>query len=92
MKESEITETVFKLLKHIAPETAPENLKPEENIRQVLGIDSFDYLQFIIGLDETLGIQTAEEDYGKIETLKTLIAYILEKKRITGAAPPVSSP
>lgn len=92
MKESEITETVFKLLKGIAPETAPENLKPEENIRQALGIDSFDYLQFIIGLDETLGIQTAEEDYGKIETVKTLLAYIREKKQITDAAPPISPP
>lgn len=92
MKESEITEAVFKLLKGIAPETAPENLKPEENIRQALGIDSFDYLQFIIGLDETLGIQTAEEDYGKIETLKTLLAYIRDKKQITDATSSIPPP
>jgi acyl carrier protein len=80
MKEQEIRQVIFKLLKNIAPDTQPEQVKPDENIRQALGIDSFDYLQFIIGLDEELSIQTAEEDYGKIETLQTLIEYIAKKK------------
>ena len=81
MKEEEIRQLIFKLLKDIAPETEPEQLKPDDNIRHTLGIDSFDYLQFIIGLDEELAFQTDEEDYGKIETLRTLIDYILKKKK-----------
>lgn len=80
MKEEEIRQLIFKLLKDIAPETKPEQLKSDDNLRQTLGIDSFDYLQFIIALDEELAIQTAEEDYGKIETLRKLIDYISEKK------------
>ena len=56
-------------------------LTPDDNIRHTLGIDSFDYLQFIIGLDEALAIQTAEEDYGKIETLRSLMDYIAKKKK-----------
>lgn len=79
MKEEETRQIIFKLLKNIAPDTEPEQLKPDDNIRHTLGIDSFDCLQFIIGLDESLGIQTAEEDYGKIETLRTLLAYIAQK-------------
>lgn len=81
MKDEEIRQTIFRLLKSIAPDTQPEQLKPDDNIRHTLGIDSFDYLQFIIGLDETLGIQTAEEDYGKIETLRTLLEYIAKEKK-----------
>ena len=81
MKDEEIRQTIFKLLKSIAPDTEPEQLKPDDNIRHTLGIDSFDYLQFIIGIDESLGIQTAEEDYGKIETLRTLLEYITKKKK-----------
>lgn len=81
MKEEETRQIIFKLLKNIAPDTEPEQLKPDDNIRHTLGIDSFDCLQFIIGLDETLGIQTAEEDYGKIETLRTLLEYISKKKK-----------
>ncbi len=85
MKEEEIRPIITKLLKNIAPDTDPEKLKAEDNIRQKLGIDSFDYLQFIIGLDETLGIHTPEEDYGKIETIASLLDYIKNTKEETKA-------
>ena len=80
MKEEEITQVILKLLKDIGPDTEPEKLKPDDNIRHTLGFDSFDYLQFIIGLDKALAIQTAEEDYGKVETLRTLLEYIVKEK------------
>jgi acyl carrier protein len=44
-------------------------------------IDSFDYLQFIVGMDEALSIETPEEDYGKIETMHDLIDYVDQKKK-----------
>lgn len=81
MTEDKIKKILFQLLKNIAPDTEPEKLKPTDNIRQTLMIDSFDYLQFIVGMDESLGIQTPEEDYGKIQTLQELMKYILEKKK-----------
>lgn len=76
MGDEEIKHELIRLLKTIAPDTEPENLKPADKIRQTLGIDSFDYLQFIVGCDDRFGVQTPEEDYGKIETLATLVAYI----------------
>jgi acyl carrier protein len=81
MKEDEIKQAILRLLKNIAPDTEPENLKLDDNIRRTLGIDSFDYLQFVIGLDEAFTIQTAEEDYGKVETLRTLLEYVAKKKK-----------
>lgn len=79
MKDEEIKTTVLSLLKKIAPETEPESLAPTENIRQSLEIDSFDYLRFLVSIDEKFGIQTPEEDYGKIETLEKLVLYINQK-------------
>lgn len=79
MTEDDLRKKVFELLRKIAPDTEPDKLKPEDNIRQVLGIDSFDYLSFIVALDEELGVQTPEEDYGKISTMNTLVPYIQEK-------------
>ncbi len=76
MKDEEIKIVIFQLLTKIAPDVDPKTLGIEDNIREVLGIDSFDFLQFIIGLDEELGIKTPEEDYGKMTTLKALITYI----------------
>lgn len=80
MNEEEIKEIVFQLLKKIAPDTEPSTLKPDENIRETLNIDSFDSLQFIVALNKKTGIEIPEEDYGKIATLKALTAYIKNKK------------
>jgi acyl carrier protein len=79
MSEEEIKKTIFQLLKQIAPETEPSTLKPDENIRETLDIDSFDTLQFLVSLNEKLGIEIPEQDYGKISTLKTLVLYISDK-------------
>jgi acyl carrier protein len=81
MTETEIKQTIFKLLKQIAPDTEPEKLKPDDDIRHTLEIDSFDALQFVVALDEHLGIQTPEADYGKIATIQGLVNYIVEKKK-----------
>jgi acyl carrier protein len=76
MTTTDIRQLLLQQLKSIAPDTEPEQLQPGDNIRQALGIDSFDYLQFMIALDEQFGIQTPEEDYGKIQTLQELSEYV----------------
>lgn len=81
MNQSEILNTIYSLLKNIAPEMDPSMLGPEENIREVLNIDSYDALQFIVALCEKLNIDIPEQDYGKTATVKSLLAY-LEKKTI----------
>lgn len=81
MTEQEIRQTIFQLLKNIAPETEPETLHPDDDIRRTLEIDSFDALQFVVALDEHFGIDTPEADYGKIATIKNLVNYIQEKKK-----------
>lgn len=80
MNDEEVKVTIFRLLRNIAPDTEPEKLKPDDDIRHTLEIDSFDALQFVVALDEHFGIDTPESDYGKIATLKNLVAYIMEKK------------
>lgn len=79
MTREEIQLTIFELLKKTAPETDPTALKPEEDIREALNIDSFDALQFLVAINDKLGIDIPEEDYGKTTTLKSLTAY-LEKR------------
>lgn len=79
MNASEIKAIVISVIKNIAPDTEPEKLQPEDNIRTKLEIDSFDALQIVIALDEKFGIEIPEADYGKIQTLNSLIAYLIEK-------------
>lgn len=76
MTREEIQSAIFELLKKTAPETDPTSLKPDENIREALNIDSFDALQFLVALNDKLGIDIPEEDYGKTATLGSLTDYL----------------
>ncbi|MDF2156625.1 acyl carrier protein [Algoriphagus sp. CAU 1675] len=79
MNQEELKNTVFQLLKNIAPETEPSQLMPDESIREALNIDSYDALQFIVALCEKLDIDIPEEDYGKTRSLKSLLEYLSSK-------------
>jgi acyl carrier protein len=74
--EIQIKETIFKLLKNIAPEAAPETLGADDDVRETLGIDSYDFLNFMIGLNEVFGVEIPETDYGKLSTLNDMSRYI----------------
>lgn len=80
MTDQEIKNHIYQSLKEIAPDTEPSELKPGDNIRESLNIDSFDFLQFITALDEKLQLNIPEEDYGKIAKLEGLVEYIKEKQ------------
>jgi acyl carrier protein len=79
MTEAEIKETIFRILAGIAPEADLEELSPDENLRQALDIDSYDALKFIIGLNEELGVDIPESDYGQLNTLTAIIRYLLAR-------------
>src|SRR3712207_8954836 len=42
--------------------------RSHENVRETLDIDSFDHLNFLIGLHEALGVEIPEGDYGQLTT------------------------
>ena len=75
MTDDQLREIVFRGLRQVAPEADPASLRPEENIRQELDIDSYDFLQFLIGLCEQTGVEIPESDYEKVFTLAGLLRY-----------------
>ncbi len=76
MTESQLREIVFRGLRQIAPESDPSALHGDENIREALDIDSYDFLQFLIGLSEETGLDIPEADYEKVFTLSGLLHYV----------------
>ncbi len=79
MTTTEIRETIIAGLSQIAPEADFEELSPTENIREELDIDSFDFLNFLIGLDDKLGVEIPESDYEKLISMNDLIGYLQER-------------
>ena len=79
MTEAEIRQAIFDSLREIAPEADPQQIRPEENLREALDIDSFDFLNLLIGLHKRLGVQIPEGDYGQLTTLSALVRYLSPK-------------
>ena len=80
MNEQEIKAIIIQLLEKIAPDAAPDELNENDNFRTALGLDSFDFLQFMVALNEKFNIEIPEQDYSDISTLKNITVYILKKK------------
>ena len=79
MTETEIRQAIFDSLRQIAPEADPQKIRPDENLREALDIDSFDFLNLLIGLHERLGVQIPEGDYSQLTTLAALVRYLSPK-------------
>ena len=76
MKDSEIREVVYRLLHRIAPEADIQECDGEVNFRQAFDIDSYDFLRFIIAINEELKVEIPEGEYSRVSTLNGLIGHL----------------
>lgn len=60
MNDDELRSPVLEVFRKIAPEADIESLDPERSFHDQFGIDSVDYLNFVIALEEKLGVRIAE--------------------------------
>jgi acyl carrier protein len=81
MTEAQLKATICKVLGQIAPEADLSTLGPDDNVRETLDIDSFDHLNFLIGLNEALGVEIPEGDYGQLTTLADIVRYLTARVR-----------
>lgn len=79
MNRDELKRIIEKGLALIAPEADFEELPEAVSIREELDIDSFDFLNFLIGLNDELGIDIPESDYEKLITMDDLINYLEQR-------------
>jgi acyl carrier protein len=68
------------VLAGIAPEADLSTVGADEELREVLDLDSMDFQNLVIGLHERTGLPIPEEDYPKLFTLAGIIAYFAAAK------------
>ena len=73
MTNEEIRSTVLRILGEIAPEADLNQLKPDVSFRDQLDIDSMDFLNFVIALDEDLHVSIPESEYAKLSSLNSSV-------------------
>ncbi len=69
-------EAVAGALRGIAPEADLDHIDPAASLREQLDLDSFDFLKLLITLQETVGVDIPEADYGRVDSLDALVAYL----------------
>ena len=80
MMKEEIRSTVLRILGEIAPEADLNKLKPDVSFRDQLDIDSMDFLNFVIALDEELHVTIPESEYAKLSSLDRSVELLTSLK------------
>jgi acyl carrier protein len=76
MSDIDIRKVLQEELNNIAPEVDIAGIDPAANLREVMDIDSMDFLNFITAIHHRLGIDIPEIDYPKLVTLDGAVAYL----------------
>jgi len=79
MDANEIRTVALTELKRIAPEL--EDVQPAKPLRDQVDLDSMDWLNFLVALNERLKIEIPEADYRKLGTLDQMVAYLAARAR-----------
>ena len=84
MTTEEIRDKILQILGEIAPEIDLADVKPDVDFRDQFDLDSMDLLNFVVAVDEELGVEIPESEYGRLSTLDKLAGYVATLKQ--GAA------
>ncbi len=76
MERERIRTVVLEVLTRIAPELQADDLQPGRPLRDQVELDSMDWLNFLIGLHQRLGVNIPESDYARLRTLDDVLDYL----------------
>lgn len=82
MNKDEITQTTIKFLSEEF-EINPDEIIPGNNLKETLDLDSLDYVDLVVVIDENLGFQPTREDFEDIVSFDDF--YNLAEKKISNS-------
>jgi acyl carrier protein len=77
--DAQLRAAVLAALAGVAPEVEEIALDPGQTIRDQLDIDSMDFLNFMMALNQTFGIEVPEQDYAEVASLNGCVRYLAHK-------------
>lgn len=76
MTPEQASKTIKSVLGEIAPDADLDALSPDADLRDTLGLDSLDFLNFVEMLSERSGKRIDEDDYPQLATLASGVAFL----------------
>ena len=81
MTRDELREAILATLRTIAPEVEAGDIEPGAPLRDQVDLDSMDWLNFLIGLNQRLGIDIPESDYRSLTTVEVIADYLAARQK-----------
>lgn len=78
MTPVEVRAAILDVLGRIAPELDAAALDPDAPLREQVDLDSFDFLNVLIALNERLHVEVPERDYAAVQTLNAMVRYFVD--------------
>ena len=78
MTKEEIAKTTIEFLSEEF-DVNPDDIKPDNNLHETLDLDSLDYVDLVVVIEENLGFQPTREDFEQIVTFDDFYEIALKK-------------
>ena len=88
MTDAQLRTVVLDAISGVAPEADVGSVDPSADLREQFELDSFDALNVIVGIDQALGVEIPERDYGQLTTLDACVDYLarrLDEQHVQGS-------
>ncbi len=76
MNDKDVAARVLALIAEVAEDVDFSDLDPDVPFREQLGLDSVDFLDFVVLLRKRHGIVVLEDDFAELMTLNSCVAYL----------------
>ena len=60
-------------------EVSPEEITPTANLRDALGLDSLDYIDLAVVIENNFSFKVKHEDFATIDTFQSLYDFIAQR-------------
>lgn len=79
MNDMDIRAAVLAVVRAIAPEIDADPIDAGKPLRAQIDLDSMDWMNVVIGLQEKLQVEIPEADYGKLSDLNAIVGYLASR-------------
>lgn len=76
MTKEAIKAAIIAAILEIAPDVEESDIPHDDRLQNAIEFDSYDFLSLLTALNETLGVEVPEADYGECDTLNHMVEYL----------------
>jgi acyl carrier protein len=77
MNKEQARQTIFEVLGGIAPEVDPATVDDSSDLTEQLDLDSMDYLNWMLGINQATGVEIPQRDVSRFLTIDGAVEYLV---------------